>query len=100
MASTPMVWGGKVSYCFYSFQVPIVLWLVSRHDALVQALPLLADDRLVLIVAGLVLIAMSALGYYFIEEPSRAAIRRGTRGSGLPAGPQPRASTLKVEEQV
>src|SRR2546425_2441543 len=100
MASTPMVWGGKVSYCFYSFQVPIVLWLVSHHDALVQALPLLADNRLVLIVAALILTAMSALGYYFIEEPSRAAIRRRTRGSGLRGGAQPRASTLKVEEQV
>ena len=100
MASTPMVWGGKVSYCFYSFQAPIVLWLVSHHDALVQALPLLADNRLVLIVAGVILIAISAVGYYFIEEPSRAAIRRRTRGSGLTGGPQPRASALKVEEQV
>jgi peptidoglycan/LPS O-acetylase OafA/YrhL len=100
MASTPMVWGGKVSYCFYSFQALIVLWLISHHDALVRALPLLADNRLVLIVAGLILIAMSALGYYFIEEPSRAAIRRCTRGSGPLGGPQPRASTLKVEEQV
>jgi peptidoglycan/LPS O-acetylase OafA/YrhL len=80
MASKPIVWGGQLSYCFYSFQAIIILSLLSHHDALVQALPSLADNRLLLIVAGLILMAISALGYYFIEEPSRVAIRRWTRG--------------------
>lgn len=75
--SAPLfVWLGRISYCFYSFQALVILFLISRHDGIVKAIPPLASNRIFMLSALLILIALSALGYYLIEEPARRKIRK------------------------
>jgi len=76
LASRAFVWLGKISYCFYSFQVAIIILLVNYHDKLVHRIPLLSHNKVLAIVAFITLIVISALGYYLVEEPSRRWIRR------------------------
>lgn len=70
LGSKPMVWLGKISYCFYSFQFHVLLFI----GYVAPKLGLTSAEKLV-ISFGL-LIAASAAGYYFIEEPLRRALRR------------------------
>ncbi len=70
------VWLGKISYCFYSFQALIILLLISHHDKLIQSAPALSDNKVLAIASLTVLVALSAAGYYFVEEPARRWIRR------------------------
>lgn len=70
-----LVWLGKISYCFYSFQVLMILLLISHHTKLVQLAPALSDNRLLTIVSLVILLLLSALGYYLIEEPVRRQIK-------------------------
>ncbi|MGK9414784.1 acyltransferase family protein [Pseudomonas cedrina] len=77
LLSRPLfVWYGKISYCFYSFQALIGLTLMSHHDKLIEIIPYLANGKLLIVSAFLVLTALSAFGYYLIEEPSRRLIKR------------------------
>jgi peptidoglycan/LPS O-acetylase OafA/YrhL len=76
LASRIFVWLGKISYCFYSFQALIILLLISHHDKLIQVAPALSNNKLLAIVSLAVLVALSASGYYLIEEPARRWIRR------------------------
>lgn len=76
LAWRPLVWSGKVSYCFYSFQLFILLFLKSHHVTVIEQIPVLADNRLLLALAFVILMVMSAAGYYLIEEPARIAIKR------------------------
>lgn len=70
------VWLGKISYCFYSFQALVVLWLISYHETLTSAIPVLANEKLLTICTFIFLIIVSAIGYYAIEEPARKMIKR------------------------
>ena len=70
------VWLGKISYCFYSFQVLVILLLIGYHDKLIQVVPALSNNKVLMMVSLVVLLAFSAFGYYFIEEPARRWIRR------------------------
>jgi peptidoglycan/LPS O-acetylase OafA/YrhL len=79
MSSPLMVWGGKVSYCFYSFQPLILFPLIAHRNSLVEVFPLLASNAILCLMMGLALLGMAAAGYYFIEEPGRSAIRRRAR---------------------
>lgn len=77
LLSRPLfVWFGKISYCFYSFQALLVLALIQYHGALVAWLPVLADSKILALAAFVVLTLVSALGFHFIEEPSRRWVRR------------------------
>lgn len=76
LSTAPMVWLGKISYCFYAFQAIIILGLISDHDRIVEAFPALSDNHLLLAVAFVLLLAMSAAGYYLIEEPARKRLRK------------------------
>lgn len=76
LASRVFVWLGKISYCFYSFQALIILLLIGYHDKLIQVAPALSNNKLLAIASLVVLVALSASGYYLIEEPARRWIRR------------------------
>lgn len=76
LGSRLMVWLGKISYSFYSFQVLVLLLLVDQHDRLVVAFPALANPALLAITALLVVTALAAAGYSLIEEPARRTLRR------------------------
>jgi len=79
LATRPAVWLGRVSYCFYSFQLP-VLWLTAPlRDAWGLSAPAWAGLALAL------LLAVSALGYHLVEEPARAWLR--ARGQTRHAAP-------------
>lgn len=71
-----LVWLGKISYCFYSFQALLILSLISYRNALVAQLPALGNNLVLLVAALLVLVGLSALGYYGIEVPARRWIKR------------------------
>jgi peptidoglycan/LPS O-acetylase OafA/YrhL len=71
MSTGALVWGGRISYCFYSFQVLIILALLSKHDWLVIRIPAFSDNRLLCVSAFILLLVMSAIGYHWIEEPLR-----------------------------
>lgn len=75
LATTTFVWLGKISYCFYSFQVVMILMLMSHYDKLVAALPVFANGKLLAASAFMMLVVLSAVGYYLIEEPARYWIR-------------------------
>jgi peptidoglycan/LPS O-acetylase OafA/YrhL len=70
------VWLGKISYSFYSFQAIIILFLIEKYEVLAHAFPLLSRHCILACVSFVVLIFMSALGFYFVEEPFRKLIRR------------------------
>jgi peptidoglycan/LPS O-acetylase OafA/YrhL len=76
LSAKPLVWAGRVSYCFYSFQVLLLLVLVSHHDRLVRRLPLLRHNGVLCGASFLVLLAVSGLAHRFLEEPLRRWIRR------------------------
>lgn len=81
LLSRPLfVWLGKISYCFYSFQALLVLALIDYHAALVAQFPLLENSKMLALAAFVVLTLVSALGFHFIEEPSRKWIRDRWRG--------------------
>jgi peptidoglycan/LPS O-acetylase OafA/YrhL len=71
MSTKALVWGGRISYCFYSFQLLIILALLSKHDWLVSRMPMFSDNRLLCVSAFILLLVMSAVGYHWIEEPLR-----------------------------
>lgn len=75
LSSKVMVWLGKISYCFYSFQVLLILLLIRYHDALAVEIPALANNRLFGLISLIVLLCCSAAAYYFVEEPVRYWIR-------------------------
>jgi peptidoglycan/LPS O-acetylase OafA/YrhL len=70
-----LVWLGKISYSFYSFQLLVLLMLKSHHEAIVKSVPFLADNLILLLVSFVVLIILAAAGYHFIEEPCRLWIK-------------------------
>lgn len=70
-------WLGR--YCFYSFQVLVLLLLIRYHDQWLQTVPALSNHKELAIVSLTVLLALSASGYYCIEEPARCWIRQRYR---------------------
>lgn len=80
LSSAFFVWLGKISYCFYSFQVFLLFMLVSFHSGLVELIPALGNNLILCIFAMLVLVAISAFGYHFIEEPCRRKIQSWADG--------------------
>jgi peptidoglycan/LPS O-acetylase OafA/YrhL len=76
LASKPMVWLGKISYSFYSFQVLVILWLISNHGGVVKVAPVLANNGLLALTALVTLVLLSAIGYYGIEVPAGRWVKR------------------------
>jgi peptidoglycan/LPS O-acetylase OafA/YrhL len=76
LSTSVFVWLGKISYCFYSFQALVILSLISYHDRIVVVMPQLINNKLFLGFALLILLAISAVGYYLIEEPARRRIKQ------------------------
>lgn len=76
LSSRVFVWFGKISYCFYSLQVVLILLLTSYHSRLVAVIPVLSNNIALMLSVFVVLIAISAAGYYFVEEPARRLIRK------------------------
>ena len=76
LGSSVFVWLGKISYCFYSFQVLLILFLINYHDRLLIFLPVLLNTKVLLVSSFVLLVLLSSAGYYFIEEPSRRWIRK------------------------
>ncbi|MCT9809906.1 acyltransferase [Acidovorax sp. Be4] len=70
-----LVWLGKISYSFYSFQALVIMFLISYHDQILVRLPALANNKLFLLFALFILVLISAIGYYLIEEPARRRIK-------------------------
>jgi peptidoglycan/LPS O-acetylase OafA/YrhL len=79
LCTTPCVWLGKISYSFYLLQIFLLLFLKTYHTDIVGYLPALRDNWLLLTVALGVVVAMSGLSYYLIEEPARRWLTRRAR---------------------
>jgi len=84
LSSRVLVYCGHVSYSFYSFQVVLLFALKSNHAELVASFPVFADNRALLAASFVVLMAMSAAGYHWIEEPARLWIKRSSRKNSVP----------------
>jgi peptidoglycan/LPS O-acetylase OafA/YrhL len=78
LSLAPVVWAGKISYSFYSFQLFVLLFLKSHHHTIVEIIPALKDNRLLLLASLGVLMVLAAAGYHFIEEPMRLWIKRAS----------------------
>lgn len=76
LSTDVFLWLGKVSYCFYSFQVLVLLVIRDFHSEIVNFAPLLGDNRMLLGASFLTLLGLSAIGYHAIEEPARRMIKR------------------------
>jgi peptidoglycan/LPS O-acetylase OafA/YrhL len=72
----PLVWAGKISYCFYSFQPLILTPLIRYRAELADMFPWLRNHLLLAGVAFLTLLGVSALAHHWIEEPLRRRLRR------------------------
>lgn len=75
LGSPILVWLGKVSYCFYSFQLFVILFMINNHGAVITTFPFLINNELLALVSFLVLVLLSAAGYYLVEEPARKKIK-------------------------
>lgn len=84
LASRLFVWLGKISYSFYSFQVLIILLLISYHDRMIQLSPILSNSLVLAAFSFMALVVIAAFGYYFIEEPVRRLIRTHKKVSDIP----------------
>jgi peptidoglycan/LPS O-acetylase OafA/YrhL len=69
------VWLGKISYCFYSFQILMFFVLIDNHEKIVDFTPVLKNNLALTLVSFLFLVIVSAIGYCFIEEPARRWIK-------------------------
>ena len=76
LSTNVVVWLGKTSYCFYSFQALLILLLIDHHNAIVRAIPALSNNLILLSLAFCTLVVASSLGYYGLEEPSRKWVKR------------------------
>ena len=85
LASPPLAWAGRVSYCFYSFQPLVILPLLSYREQLARRIPLLADNRALALAAFLLLLGVSGIAYHVLEEPLRRRLR--DRFAHRPAAP-------------
>ena len=81
LSTSTFVWLGKISYCFYSFQALLILFLISKHDGVVHAIPYLSNNKFLAAFSLILLVAISALGYYVIEVPARRAIKAYFHGN-------------------
>lgn len=75
MSNSVMVWLGKISYSFYSFQIVLLKLMHTYAEDVTKQFPALENNLVLMIVCLAVLIVMSAAGYYFVEEPCRKWIR-------------------------
>jgi peptidoglycan/LPS O-acetylase OafA/YrhL len=80
MANPISVWLGKISYCFYSFQILVLKLLIDYRDKLLDDAPILAEGKVVFLVALIAILILSAIGHYLIEEPARRKLRAIYRG--------------------
>lgn len=69
------VWFGKISYCFYSMQALLLFALTSHYDHLISAFPIFANGKILTGTTFVVLIGISVVCYYLIEEPCRLWIK-------------------------
>lgn len=75
LSSRPLVYLGRISYSFYSFQPLVMLLLISRHDAIAGMFPVLGAGYAFAALALLLLIATAALTHYLIENPARMRVK-------------------------
>lgn len=87
LSTKPVVWFGHVSYCFYSFQVLLILFLLAYHAKLVASFPWFGHDKLLLAFSFIALTLASAVGHHWIEEPLRRRIRQNWDRSPIPSTP-------------
>lgn len=80
----PAVWAGKISYCFYSFQVLILFSAVDYREALIKRFPVLKSDLWWALALLVSLTAISALAYFLIEEPCRKRVRNWMANRSAP----------------
>ena len=73
------VWLGKISYCFYSFQFLVIFGMMAERRFLPE------NGMLILLIAFVLLLALSAAGYHFVEEPLRKKLRSARVPSAVPA---------------
>lgn len=76
LANPILVWLGKISYCFYSFQVLVIRVLLIYQKELMKLSPLFSGNHFIFWFALLILLLLSTIGYYYIEEPARKKIRQ------------------------
>lgn len=89
------VWLGKISYSFYSMQALLIFTLNSYHEQIILAWPVLVNGRYLAVTALFVLIILSAVAYYIIEEPSRRWIKSVYIKSTSKVSTNPAASNIK-----
>ncbi|WP_190306067.1 acyltransferase family protein [Pseudomonas oryziphila] len=90
LSRSPFVWLGKISYCFYSFQALTLMLLATYHTQITSSFPILENGKALTLAAFIFLTALSAAGYYLIEEPARRAIKNQW----------PAKSSLKIADAV
>jgi peptidoglycan/LPS O-acetylase OafA/YrhL len=85
--ATPLVvWLGKISYCFYSFQIIVISFILkNNYSQFTSFHPLFKKSWFVLIFAFALLMLFSVAGYYGIEEPCRKWLKRRNNKSIMPA---------------
>lgn len=76
MCHNIFVYLGRISYSFYSFQVFMLLLLMSNHETIVRHFPLMAKGKVLAFFTLMSLLIISALSYYLIENKCRHYLNR------------------------
>ncbi len=77
------VYLGRISYSFYSLQIPLLLLLLAKHAALINYMPMLVDNRIFAFSVFVFLVSSAAVNHYYIEVKLRAYLKRKYREKSI-----------------
>lgn len=80
LANRLLVYLGRISYSFYSFQTLILLFLLTKHNALISRVPLMANVYVLSCVSFVSLLTIAAVSYHLIENKFRSYLNKQFEG--------------------
>lgn len=84
-----LVYLGRISYSFYSFQALVLMTLLTNYNSIVAKFPSMASAYVLGIVSFVVLLAIASISYYFVENKFRNYLmnRFNARSRGFQESP-------------
>jgi peptidoglycan/LPS O-acetylase OafA/YrhL len=83
----PLVYLGRISYSFYSFQLVALLWLISNHEQVIRTLPFLKSNGYLAAALFVAITVAAAISYHLLEEKLRGVLNRRFASKGNQKAP-------------
>jgi peptidoglycan/LPS O-acetylase OafA/YrhL len=71
-----LVFFGKISYCFYSFQALVLFTIGSNHNEIIKFFPVLENNLILALTSFIALTLISSFAFLLIEEPARKYLKK------------------------